>query len=61
MNNLTFFDCETTGLPKNWKAPMSDIDNWPRVIQLAWLMCDDQGNLVTQGQYLIKPVETNSR
>lgn len=30
-----FFDTETTGLPKNWKAPVSDLNNWPRLVQLA--------------------------
>ena len=30
------FDTETTGLPKNWNAPVSDIDNWPRCVQIAW-------------------------
>lgn len=33
---VLFFDTETTGLPADWKAPMQDLDNWPRVIQLAW-------------------------
>lgn len=31
-----FFDTETNGLPKSWKAPVTEIDNWPRIIQLAW-------------------------
>jgi hypothetical protein len=26
-----FFDTETTGLPKNWKAPVTDLNNWPRM------------------------------
>ncbi len=30
-----FFDTETTGLPRNWHAPASDLANWPRLIQLA--------------------------
>jgi len=32
-----FFDTETTGLPKKWKAPITDLDNWPRLVQLAYL------------------------
>jgi len=32
-----FFDTETTGLPKNWKAPVTDLNNWPRLVQLAYL------------------------
>jgi DNA polymerase III subunit epsilon len=36
-----FFDTETTGLPRNYKASVRDLDNWPRLVQLAWLMFDD--------------------
>ena len=30
-----FFDTETTGLPANWQAPMSDLENWPRLVQIG--------------------------
>lgn len=50
-----FFDTETTGLPKNWKAPMQEIDNWPRVIQLAWMVCDEEGIVLRKHSFLIKP------
>ena len=29
------FDTETTGLPKRWDAPLNDLDNWPRCVQVA--------------------------
>lgn len=40
-----FFDTETTGLPKNYKAPYTDLNNWPRVVQLSWLVADESGIL----------------
>ena len=49
------FDTETTGLPKRWDAPITDVDNWPRAIQIAWQLHDDMGNLVEHQDYLIKP------
>jgi len=49
------FDTETTGLPKNFNAPVTDLDNWPRVIQLAWQLHDEMGNLVEQKDFIIKP------
>ncbi len=49
------FDTETTGLPKDFKAPVSQSDNWPRVVQIAWQLHDDTGNLIEQQDYLIKP------
>ncbi|PHR36714.1 MAG: DNA polymerase III subunit alpha [Fluviicola sp.] len=49
------FDTETTGLPRNWNAPMTDTDNWPRVIQIAWQLHDDMGRLVEHKDFLIRP------
>ena len=49
------FDTETTGLPKNWNAPITDSDNWPRCIQIAWQLHDDMGNLLEHQDYLVKP------
>lgn len=52
---ILFFDTETSGLPKDYQAPMSQLDNWPRIIQLAWLLSDYQGNVINQQERLIKP------
>ncbi|NER12877.1 DNA polymerase III subunit alpha [Leptobacterium flavescens] len=49
------FDTETTGLPKRWDAPVSDSDNWPRCIQIAWQLHDEMGQLIDQQDYLVKP------
>ncbi len=49
------FDTETTGLPKNWNAPITDTDNWPRVVQIAWQLHDAMGNLIENKDFLIKP------
>lgn len=49
------FDTETTGLPKRFNAPLSDSDNWPRCIQIAWQLHDAMGNLIEHQDYLVKP------
>ncbi|WP_299898141.1 DNA polymerase III subunit alpha [uncultured Aquimarina sp.] len=49
------FDTETTGLPKRWDAPISDTDNWPRCIQIAWQLHDEMGNCIEHQDYLVKP------
>ena len=49
------FDTETTGLPKRWNAPITDIDNWPRCIQIAWQLHDALGNCIEHQDYLIRP------
>ena len=50
-----FFDTETTGLPKDQNASSSDVDNWPRIVQLSWILTDDKGNKINTGDYIIKP------
>ena len=49
------FDTETTGLPKKWKAPITDVNNWPRAVQIAWQLHDKFGNLIENQDFLIKP------
>jgi DNA polymerase III subunit alpha len=49
------FDTETTGLPKKWNAPITDTDNWPRCVQIAWQLHDLYGELVEQQDFLIIP------
>ncbi|MGA1226570.1 MAG: DNA polymerase III subunit alpha [Tamlana sp.] len=49
------FDTETTGLPKRWDAPITDVDNWPRCIQIAWQLHDAMGNCIEHQDYLVQP------
>ncbi|MFD0834369.1 DNA polymerase III subunit alpha [Mariniflexile aquimaris] len=49
------FDTETTGLPKRWDAPITDTDNWPRCIQIAWQLHDGLGNCIEHQDYLVQP------
>ncbi len=49
------FDTETTGLPKRFNAPITDSDNWPRCIQIAWQLHDADGSLIEHQDFIIKP------
>jgi DNA polymerase III epsilon subunit-like protein len=50
-----FFDTETTGLARNWKAPVTDVANWPRIVQLGWVECDEAGTILREAEWIIKP------
>lgn len=50
-----FFDTETTGIPLDWRAPATDLDNWPRVVQLAWELYDESATQLSSAVSLIKP------
>lgn len=49
------FDTETTGLPQDFSAPITDLENWPRLVQLAWQLHDHTGKLISSGNYIVKP------
>ncbi len=49
------FDTETTGLPRNKTAPLTDHENWPRLVQIAWQLHDNKGKLLSQHNYIVKP------
>ncbi len=50
-----FFDTETTGLPRDWNAPVTNTANWPRMVQLAWLLYEPDGKLVKSNNHIIFP------
>ena len=52
---VLIYDTETTGLPRDWNAPISDSDNWPRLVQLAWQLHDETGKLLSRGNMVVKP------
>ena len=54
-DSFLFFDTETTGVPMNYKAPSSDTQNWPRLVQLAWILTDDKGNKIHSENLIVRP------
>ena len=58
MNNFQkylFFDTETTGIPNDYKAPCTNTDNRPRLIQLGWLLTDAAGRILSEGNHIVRP------
>lgn len=49
------FDVETTGFIKGENKDFSNLDNFPRVVQLAYQLHDAQGKLIKQFAQIIKP------
>ncbi|MFA7288363.1 MAG: 3'-5' exonuclease [Melioribacteraceae bacterium] len=52
---ILFFDTETTGLPINWNIPITDSSNWPRLVQIAWIVFNDIGERLNNENNIIKP------
>lgn len=55
MRKYLFFDTETTGLPRDYRADSSDTDNWPRMIQLSWIVYDEFENKLKEEDHIIFP------
>lgn len=55
---LFFTDTETTGLPKDWRAPVTDSANWPRCIEVATIFVTKTDTIDSRfaHDFLIKPV-----
>jgi DNA polymerase III epsilon subunit-like protein len=52
---ILFIDTETTGLPRK-KNPLSNpYEYWPRLVELAWIECENDGNVIAEYNSIIRP------
>lgn len=49
---ILFVDTETSGVPKDWKAPYDK--KWPYIVQIAWLIYSMDGKEIKSESYFIK-------
>lgn len=52
---ILFVDTETNGLPKDYNAPPSALGNWPRLVQIGWVIKDETGREIESREYIVKP------
>ena len=55
MKQYLFFDTETTGLPIDFKIPRYVVSNWPRLVQLSWIITDEKGNRLKTADHIVRP------
>jgi len=48
-------DCETNGLPRDRRAPLTDLRNWPRAVQVGWGLYDSEHRLVSSAAHIVLP------
>jgi DNA polymerase III epsilon subunit-like protein len=49
------FDTETSDLPQDFLAPASDLANWPRLVQIAWMECDRRFRVRRAERHMVAP------
>jgi len=52
---ILFLDTETSGLPNDWNAPITDLDNWPRLVQIGWVIKNELGKTLLEQERIIRP------
>ncbi|MGE5527780.1 MAG: 3'-5' exonuclease [Patescibacteria group bacterium] len=53
---ILVFDTETTGVPRDYSAPVTAVNNWPRMVQLAYQIHSDNGDLIGFCSRIVRPV-----
>lgn len=51
------FDIETTGLPRRQNAALDHFDNWPHIVQLSWILYDENAAVLHSANYIVKPTD----
>lgn len=55
-SNLTLFlDVETTGLPLKEDARYDELDNWPHIVQIGFILYDDNYGKLSERSIIVKP------
>ena len=45
---IIVIDTETTGLPLNYDNSILDLNNWPHIIQLSYIIYDISSNIIVK-------------
>ena len=54
-DQILVFDTETSDLPRDWRRPASEVNNWPHLVQIAWIVCDLRFKVKRRFSTLIRP------
>lgn len=55
MSSVLFVDTETNGLAKDFKKAPDASDNWPRIVEIAWLIQSPARVTLAEERHLIQP------
>lgn len=53
--SVLIFDTETSGLPTDYRADFSNVNVWPRIVEIAWIVLDSDLKPVTSSEFIVRP------
>ena len=56
---IIVIDTETTGLPLNYDNSILDLNNWPHIIQLSYIIYDISSNIIVKKYNKIIKIENH--
>jgi DNA polymerase III epsilon subunit-like protein len=54
-SKFLLLDCETTGLPRSRRFSPDAVEDWPRLVQIAWGRSDSEGHVTELRCHIIRP------
>ncbi len=54
---ILVIDTETSDKPRKWQASTQQVDKWPFILQIAWVVCNQKGDILVTRDYYINPKE----
>ena len=60
LKDICFFDCETTGVPAKGLKWDADFNQFPHVVQLAWVFGDKERSFIIKPDNYEIPPETTA-
>jgi len=55
------FDTETSGLPPKYNNNLLEINKWPYILQIAWILYDTEKNLILDKYVSFIKVDLNNK
>ncbi len=54
---ILVIDTETSDKPRKWQASTQQVNKWPYILQIAWVICNNKGDILETRDFYIYPGE----
>jgi len=54
---ILFLDIESSDMPGRWNAPTAKVDEWPLILQIAWVVTKSNGEFVKRESFYVRQTD----